>query len=107
MIRVDPAHALRGLDVVDPGGERVGKVREVWTDADSGEPVFASVDVGFLGRHHAFLPLSDAVVVPEHIAVSTPAEVVCDAPRVAPTGDVLAAPEEHALSDYYRPGVVA
>jgi uncharacterized protein YrrD len=106
MIRVDAAHALRGLDVLDPQGERIGKVREVWTDADTGRPAWASVDIGFLGRHHAFVPLSDAVVVPEHLAVSVPTEVVADAPRVMPTGDTMAGPEEHALADYYRAGVV-
>jgi sporulation protein YlmC with PRC-barrel domain len=107
MMKVDPAHALRGLEVLDSQGKRIGKVREVWTDADSGQAAWATVDVGFLGRHHAFVPLSEAVVVPEHLAVSIPCEVVADAPRVMPTGETMAPPEEHALADYYRAGVVA
>ncbi len=107
MIRVDAAHVLRGLDVVDPQGERIGKVREVWTDADSGIAVWAWVDIGFLGRHHAFVPLSDAVVVPEHLSVSVPTEVVADAPGVTPTGDTMADEEEGALAAYYRAGVAS
>jgi uncharacterized protein YrrD len=106
-MRVDAAHELRGLEVLDPQGDRIGRVREVWTDADSGQPVWAWVDIGFLGRHHAFVPLSDAVVVPQHLTVSVPTEVVAEAPKVTPTGDVMATPEEAALATYYRSEVVA
>lgn len=107
MIRVDAAHTLRGLEVQDSQGERIGKVREVWTDVDTGEAVWAWVDTGFLGCHHAFLPLREAVVVPEHLVVSMPAEVVAEAPRVTPTGDVMEDVEQDVLTSYYRTEVPA
>lgn len=107
MVRNDVAHALCGLEVRDSQGERIGKVREVWTDEATGHPAWAWVDTGFLGRHHAFVPLGEAVVVPEHLVVSVPTEVVADAPKVSPMGDTMAAVEQDALATYYRAEAVA
>ncbi len=107
MIRNDAAHALCGIEVRDARGDRIGKVREVWTDEDTGLPAWAWVDTGFLGRHHAFVPLTEAVVVPEHLEVPVPTRVVADAPKVTPVGDTMAEVERAALDTYYRTEVVA
>ena len=102
MIKVDSTDRLRGLDVVDANGERIGKVREVWTDEQTGQPVWASVDTGTLGIHHSFFPLRDARVTPEHVSVTLSRRVVEDSPRVSPTGDTMADVEQRALHAYYQ-----
>lgn len=106
-MNIDTAHSLCGLEVKDPQGARIGRVREVWSNPDTREPAWAWVDIGFLGRHHAFVPLNDAVVVPKHLSVSVCSEVVAEAPRVVPTGDTMADIEHHVLAGYYRIGVLA
>jgi uncharacterized protein YrrD len=107
MINIDATHVLCGLEVTDPQGARIGTVREVWSDPDTRKAAWALVDIGFLGRHHAFVPLNDAVVVPQHLAVSVPSEVVAEAPKVTPTGATMADAEHHALAEYYRTGMLA
>jgi len=91
-----------GLDVRDPFGDKIGKVREVWADEHTGEPVWACVDTGFLGRHHSFLPLDAATVVPGHLAVSVTKHAVDDAPQVHPMGNMMEPVEQDVLNAYYR-----
>lgn len=93
---------LLGMDVLDPNGEKIGRVREVWADERTGEPAWASVDTGFLGIHHALVPLRDSVVVPAHLAVSVPKRVVEGAPRVSPVGDTMEDVEQRVLETHYR-----
>jgi hypothetical protein len=91
-----------GLEVRDPYGDKIGTVREVWTDEDTGEPVWACVDTGFLGRHHSFLPLNAATLVPGHLAVSVAKHHVDDAPQVHPMGNTMEPVEQDVLDAYYR-----
>jgi hypothetical protein len=98
----DHDEEMYGLEVRDPHGDKIGKVREVWTDEHTGEPTWACVDTGFLGRHHSFVPLSAAEVTPGCLAVSIPKQVVDDAPRVHPVGNTMEAVEQDVLRAYYR-----
>ncbi|MCA1655064.1 MAG: PRC-barrel domain-containing protein [Pseudonocardiaceae bacterium] len=98
----DDIENLCGLEVLDPHGEKIGTVREVWTDERTGKPAWAYVDTGFLGRHHSFVPLHKAVVVPEHLSVSVPKHLVEDAPPVSPLGDTMEDVEQQALESYYQ-----
>lgn len=91
-----------GLEVRDPNGDKIGRVREVWADERTGEPVWACVDTGFLGRHHAFVPLNAAAVAAGHLAISVLKQVVDGAPRVHPMGNTMEAVEQDVLSAYYR-----
>ncbi len=102
MIKDDFEVRLCGLEVRDPAGNRIGKVREVWTDEHTGEPTWVYVDTGFLGVHHSFVPLRDADFAPEHLVVSVSKEVVDEAPRVSPMGDTMADVEQDVLVAYYR-----
>jgi hypothetical protein len=93
---------LCGLAVRDPHGEKIGTVREVWTDERTGTPEWIWVDTGFLGRHHSFVPLSAAEVTAGYVAVAIPKQVVDDAPRVHPIGDTMEPVEQDVLRAYYR-----
>lgn len=93
---------MYGLEVRDPHGEKIDKVREVWADDITGKPEWVCVDTGFLGRHHSFVPLSAAAVRPGHLAVSIPKNVVDGAPRVHPIGNTMEAVEQDVLRAYYR-----
>jgi sporulation protein YlmC with PRC-barrel domain len=94
---------LCGVEVRDVTGDRIGKVREVWMDERTGAPTWVYVDIGFLGAHHSFVPLRDAVVGPEHLVVCVSKAVVDEAPRVRPMGDTMADVEQDVLDAYYRP----
>jgi uncharacterized protein YrrD len=91
-----------GLAALDPHGEKIGTVRDVWVDVRTGEPEWACVDTGFLGRHHSFIPLSAMSVRSGHVAVAIPKAVVDEAPRVRPVGNTMEAVEQDVLRAYYR-----
>ena len=49
-----------GRDVLDSGGERLGGVREIYLDRETGQPEWVLVDVD--GGEARFVPLADAAV---------------------------------------------
>ena len=51
---------FRGGDLTDEAGEKIGKVVEMYLDADSGEPEWALVHTGLFGSKQTFVPLRGA-----------------------------------------------
>ena len=98
----DDVAEMCGLAVLDPSGEKIGTVRDVWADENTGEPEWVCVDTGFLGRHHSYIPLSATVVMSGYVAVAIPKAVVDAAPRVRPVGNTMEAVEQDVLRAYYR-----
>lgn len=41
----------RGQDVVDPGGDKIGKLEEIYYDSDTDQPVFLGVKTGHMSHH--------------------------------------------------------
>jgi hypothetical protein len=69
-----------GRDVVDSGGERLGGVREIYLDRETGQPEWVLVDVD--GGEARFVPLADAAVETSQIRVAHAATVIRDAPGI-------------------------
>ena len=69
-----------GRDVVDNGGERLGGVREIYLDRDTGQPEWVLVDVD--GGEARFVPLADAAVETSQIRVAHPATTIRNAPGI-------------------------
>jgi len=69
-----------GRDVVDNGGERLGGVREIYLDRETGQPEWVLVDVD--GGEARFVPLADAAVETSQIRVAHAATVIRDAPGI-------------------------
>ncbi len=91
----------RGEDVVDPDGEKIGKLEDVYFDAASDEPVFALVSTGMLGRTLTFVPLTGARVGREQVQVGHAKDRVDEAPTVE--ADEELSPElEAQLFHYYE-----
>ena len=59
-----------GRDVLDSGGERLGGVREIYLDRETGQPEWVLVDVD--GDEARFVPLADADVDPPRSGSRTP-----------------------------------
>ena len=57
---LDPTQ-LRGATVVDAAGQKVGSVREIYLDNDTGVAEWALVHTGLLGTRSTFVPLAEAV----------------------------------------------
>jgi hypothetical protein len=71
-----------GRDVLDSGGDRLGGVREIYLDRETGRPEWVLVEVE--GDQPRFVPLADASVESTAIRVAHPASVVRDAPTIGP-----------------------
>ena len=58
---IDTALAWRGRTVRDEHGEELGKIRELYLDANDDRPAWASVERGLLHRTSTVVPLQDLV----------------------------------------------
>lgn len=98
MASIQDVETWRGQEVVDRGGERIGKLEEIYLDRHSGAPEFACVKTGLFGRRLTFVPLAEATPNEDAIQVPYEKDLVKDAPSVEPEGDLSAAEE----ADLYR-----
>ncbi|MFJ3065806.1 DUF2382 domain-containing protein [Rothia terrae] len=91
---------LRNSVVVATDGEKIGKVGEVYLDADSSQPTFVTVATGLFGSNETFVPLNDAQYKGDEIVVPFSKDFVKDAPNIAEDGELSPA-EEQRLYEYY------
>jgi sporulation protein YlmC with PRC-barrel domain len=92
---------LSGGTVVSQGGEKIGKVGQVFLDDRSGEPEWVTVKTGLFGTAESFVPLSDAEVERDEIRVPFDKDTVKGAPRVHDSEGHLSREEEAELYRYY------
>jgi PRC-barrel domain len=71
-----------GRDVLDSGGDRLGGVREIYLDRETGRPEWVLVEVE--NDQPRFVPLADASVESTAIRVAHAASVVHAAPAIGP-----------------------
>jgi hypothetical protein len=106
-----PAENLRdwrGENVVDPEDNKIGDLEAIYVDTTTDEPAFATVKVGFIGRHRlVFVPLTGATVAPGFLRVRFDKKTVADAPGIDLDGELTATDEPKVFAHYgmvYQPG---
>jgi uncharacterized protein (TIGR02271 family) len=90
----------RGLNMVDADGDKIGKIDEIYLDAETEEPEWAVVTTGLFGTKQTFVPIQDASSTGDGVRVPFEKAVVKDAPKVDPDGR-LSQDEERALYRHY------
>ena len=90
-----------GRDVLDSGGERLGGVREIYLDRETGRPEWVLVDVD--GDEARFVPLADAAVESSTIRVAHSADAIRNAPGIGAEPRIDQS-EERRLYDHYGLG---
>lgn len=101
MFEAENIRDWREHDVVDPAGDKIGKLEAVYVDTATDQPSFASVEVGMIGRRRlTFVPLDRAVVSPSYVKVAYPKKQVKGALAIDTDGE-LAAEEEPGLFEHY------
>ena len=88
---------LRGAD-----GD-LGRISELYTDDESGDPTFATVDTGLFGGRSSFVPLAGATASGGDVTVPYDTDKVKNAPSVADDGHI-SPEEEERLYEYYGVG---
>lgn len=91
---------LIGHHVLDPEGNNVGKIKQVFLDDRTGEPSWVSVHTGLFGMKETLVPLQGARPMAEDIQIPYDKATVKDAPQVE--ADRHVAPEDEAIvRDYF------
>jgi uncharacterized protein (TIGR02271 family) len=90
----------RGQDLYDSNGDKIGKIEEIYLDADSGQPEWALVNTGLFGTKSSFVPLRDASDDGGSVTVPYDKSQVKDAPKMDPDGE-LSREEEDQLYRHY------
>lgn len=98
---IDTVLGWRGREVRDPGGEKIGKLGDVFLDRETDRPAWAGVRTGLFGHHESYIPLERIEQDADgDLVVPFDKETVKDAPRIDPEV-ALTAEEEHALYVHY------
>ncbi len=90
----------RGQDLVDRDGDKLGRIEEIYLDAETDEPEWALVHTGIFGTKQTFVPIRDAQAGSAGIQVPFEKALVKDAPTAEADGQ-LSQQEESALYSHY------
>jgi PRC-barrel domain protein len=108
MIPVENIGDWRGQDVVDPNGEKLGKLEEIYYDGETDEPAFAAVKTGLVSKSVTLVPLIRASVGRDYLRVDRRKAVVKKAPSFDTDAELSlddeAATYEHYSLDYKPAG---
>ena len=96
----DDVLQLRGQELADRDGDRIGNIEEIYLDTQTDQPEWALVNTGLFGTKSTFVPLKDATREGEALRVPFEKSQVKDAPRVDPDGK-LSQREEAELYRHY------
>jgi uncharacterized protein (TIGR02271 family) len=100
MPKTTEAYDFRGRTLIDGDGEKIGKIDELYYDAQGGQPEWALVNTGLFGTKKTFVPIRSGSASGEDLKVPVSKEQVKDAPRIDADQE-LSESEERQLFDHY------
>ena len=100
MIAVESLADWRGQSVVDPDGEKIGSLEELFYDGETDMPAFIAVKSGLIGKHLTLVPLEGASVGRDYVRVAHSKAQVKNAPD-QDTDTELSVADETAVYGYY------
>jgi uncharacterized protein (TIGR02271 family) len=102
MITRTDIRELIGTQLLDGGGDKVGKIGQVFLDDETGAPEWATVNTGFFGASESFVPLGEAHRTGDGVVVPYSKDVIKGAPNVLAGGGHLEESQERELYAYYN-----
>jgi uncharacterized protein (TIGR02271 family) len=90
----------RGQDLMDRDGGKLGRIEEIYLDADTDQPEWALVHTGLFGTKQTFVPIRDASATGDGVTVPFDQATVKGAPKAEADGQ-LSQDEEAALYSHY------
>jgi uncharacterized protein (TIGR02271 family) len=107
MISRDQLGSLQGKTLFGAGDDKLGKIDTLYADRQDGEPTFATVNTGLLGSKTSFVPLAQAELRGDDVAVPYDKDLVKDAPSVDPDAELSPEEEERLYAHYGLAGGTA
>ena len=90
-----------GRNAVDPQGNKIGSVGQVYLNDESGQPDWITVNTGLFGMKENFAPLAGSSFNGDDLVLPFDKDVVKDSPDVADSSH-LDADEQQSLYGYYQ-----
>lgn len=108
MTMTDPVNIgdWRGKDVYLTGEQKLGKLDDVYYDAETDEPVFLCVKTGRLSHKQVVVPVHDVTASPDRLTVPWGKADADGAPTTRPGEELSVEDEERAYRHYgmnYQP----
>jgi uncharacterized protein (TIGR02271 family) len=100
MPTIEDINTWRGHEARASDGDKLGKIEDIYLDQQTGEPEWMAVKTGLFGGHVSFVPLAEARLDGDAVAVPYDKATVKDAPRADADGE-LSQQEEAELYRYY------
>ena len=100
MPQMTGVYEWQGRAVVGEDGDKIGTIKDIYVDHQTGKPEWASVAGGLFGMKSHFVPLANASPMGEDVRVPVTKDQVTDAPGVDPDGE-LSEREEQRLFEHY------
>ena len=90
-----------GRTAVDPQGNKIGTVGQVYLDDQTGQPDWITVNTGLFGMKENFAPLAGSSFNGDDLVLPFDKDVVKDSPDIADASH-LDADEQQSLYGYYQ-----
>lgn len=103
MITSTDLTSLAGKTMHGEGGEKIGKIVDVYESTEGSDGTFVTVSTGLFGGHASFVPLAKSSMQGNDVVVPYTKDLVKDAPRVEADQE-LTSQEEDRLYDHYSLG---
>jgi hypothetical protein len=85
---------------VDPEGNRIGKISQVYNNDQTGQPLWVLVETGLFGTRQSFAPIHGSRLDGELVVLAVSKDQIKDAPNVDSDAH-LSDSEQDALRQYY------
>ncbi|HJS97377.1 MAG TPA: PRC and DUF2382 domain-containing protein [Solirubrobacteraceae bacterium] len=100
MTTLTDAYTWTNRNVIGADGEKLGQIKEIYEDEQTGRPEWALVSNGLFGIRSQFVPLAGAEPVGEDVRVNATKDQVAGAPGIEDNGKLSEA-EERTLFEHY------
>jgi len=101
MTNAQSPEQIIGRTAVDSSGSKIGTVRQVYLDDQTGQPDWITVNTGLFGTKENFAPLAGASFTGDDVVLPFGKDVVKDAPNVNDSSH-LDEDEQASLYSYYQ-----
>ncbi|QDH10586.1 DUF2382 domain-containing protein [Nocardioides dongxiaopingii] len=101
MLNDNDVQHISGATAYGQGGDKLGKVGQVYLDDNTGQPAFVTVSTGLFGTNESFVPLEQATYDGDRLTLPYSKDQVKDAPNVDLDGEHLDPAEEERLYQHY------
>ncbi len=99
-LNIDDIRSALGADVLDPAGEKIGELDEIYYDHTSGGPEWIRVKSGMINKSNHLVPLQGARHEGGKVVVAYPKDVIEETPEI--TDDEISQETEDELYRRYN-----